>query len=177
MAAEKPNSYQDSAEAASGGLPQLDFASWPGQIFWLVVTFTILYFVLAKFILPKIGAGLSERSDHIADDLDLAARFQKEAQEAEKNYLHELAQARAKAQNVAETTRKSIDAEIASEIATADAELNRQAGTAEARIKDMRNAALGQIDNIAQDTTLAIFEKLIQTPVTDTKIKAALKAI
>lgn len=164
------------AEAASSGLPQLDLTSWAGQIFWLIVIFAILYFVLANFILPKLGQGISERSDHIADDLDAASRFQREAEEAEKTYTHALADARAKAHNVAETTRKSVDAEVASELEAAEADASRQTLAAEDRIRELRNKALSNIDEIAEATATEIFTNFIGKAPATAKLKAALKS-
>jgi len=40
------------------GMPQLDFSTWPNQIFWLLVTLVVIYFVLSKIALPRIGADL-----------------------------------------------------------------------------------------------------------------------
>ena len=79
MAAETPH-----AEAASGGMPQFAIETWVGQVFWLFLTFGVMYFILSKFILPKIGQGLTDRGDRIADDLDEASRMQQQAaQEAD----------------------------------------------------------------------------------------------
>ena len=132
------------AAQASGGLPQLDFSTWSSQIFWLVITFGILYFILSKFILPALSAGITERSDRIADDLDAAARMQREAEQAEADYDRALADARAKAHNIGATTRSSVDAEIAAETEAADADLGRQQAAAETRIASIRAKAHGQ---------------------------------
>jgi len=177
MAETKPHLDDSHAEAAAGGLPQLDLSTWMSQIFWLVVIFGILYFVLAKFILPKLGNGLAERSDHIADDLDAAARFQRDAEEAEKAYTHALADTRAKAHNVAETTRKSVDAEVATELEAAEAEASRQTQAAEARIKVLRDKAMSNIDEIAETTANEIFTNFIGKSAPPAKLKAALKSI
>jgi len=118
MAAEKTHA----TDAASGGLPQFDFTTWSSQITWLIITFGLLYFILAKFILPKLGETITERGDRIADDLDAASRMQREAEDAQKSYERALADAKAKAHNVAESTRQSINDEIAKDLETADAE-------------------------------------------------------
>ena len=49
----------------SGGMPQLDPEFWFSQIFWLVITFGILYLVLSKLILPKISENLETRKSQI----------------------------------------------------------------------------------------------------------------
>jgi len=105
MAEEKLNA----ADAAAGGMPQFDFSTFASQVTWLAITFGILYLILSIMILPKIGNTISNRHNRIADDLDTASRMQREAEEAEKSYERVLADAKAKAHNVAESTRTSIN--------------------------------------------------------------------
>lgn len=166
-----------SADAASGGLPQFAFETWSSQIFWLVLTFGILYFVLSKFILPRIGDGLTERSDRVADDLDAASRMQKEAEQAEIAYDRALADAKAKAHNISDTTRKSVDAEIEQEVEAAEAEFSAKQADADARIGKIKKAAMAKIDAVATDTASALVEKLINTKPTAAQVKSAVSKV
>ncbi len=165
------------AAEASGGLPQLDFSTWSSQIFWLVVTFGLLYFVLSQFILPRIGQGINERSDRIADDLDSASRMQQEAEQAVIEYERTMSKAKAKAHNIAEATRKSIDADIAKEVEAAEADFAAKQSVADERIAKKRADALSQIDKVAQDTTAAIVQKLGNIKPTAAQLKKALGAV
>ena len=61
-----------------GGLPQLDADTYPTQIFWLVVTFVILYLIMSKVALPRIAEVLEERQERIADDIETAERLRAE---------------------------------------------------------------------------------------------------
>ena len=171
MAAEKTYS----ADAVSGGMPQFDISTWSSQITWLVISFALLYFILAQFILPKLGTTLTERSDRIADDLDAASRMQREAEAAQKSYENALADAKAKAHNVAESTRQSINDEITKELEAADAEAAVQAVAAEKRIQGIRTEALSNIDKVASDTASAIVAKFLGKAPTAAQLKAALK--
>lgn len=161
-------------EAASGGLPQLDISTWTSQIFWLLLTFGILYFILATFILPRLRDGISERSDRISDDLDQAANSQREAAEAENVYVQLLADARAKAMNVAETTRQSVDEEIKLEIEAADADADRQAAIADTRLRDVKASAMKNIETVATDAASDIIEMLTGKAPTAAKVKNAM---
>ena len=71
------------AKAASGDagpkLPQLDVQTYASQIFWLVVSFIVLYFLVAKVAMPRISEVLEERQERIEDDLDKAETLKKEA--------------------------------------------------------------------------------------------------
>lgn len=160
-------------EASSGGLPQFDFSTWGSQIFWLIITFGVLYFVLSKFILPALSTGITERSDRIADDLDAAARMQRDAEQAEADYNEQLSDARAKAHNIAATTRSSVDAEIAAEVEAADADMARQQASNEARIAQMRSEALGNVDTLAQTAVKDIVGKIAGLKPSAAAIKSA----
>ena len=66
--------------AESGGMPQLDPEFWFSQIFWLVLTFGILYLVLSKLILPKISDNLETRKSQVLDNLELAEKQRNESE-------------------------------------------------------------------------------------------------
>lgn len=174
MAAETDTTHGTAEQAASGGLPQLDLSTWFNQIFWLVLVFAALYFLLATFILPRLREGISDREDRISDDLDQASNMQREAEEAEKAYNRSLADARAKAMNVAETTKQSIDVEIAKEIEAADANMDRQAEIAEANIRKIKTKALSNIESIAGDTAIEVVSTLTGKAPTAAAVRAAM---
>ena len=100
--------------------------------------------------------------------------MQREAEEAEKTYNRALADARAKAMNVAETTKKSVDAEIAAEIEAADAQMDRQAEFADANIRKIKTKALANIETIAGETASEIISTFTGKTPTAAAVRAAL---
>ncbi len=179
MAAEKPHADAShvATEAASGGMPQFEMSTWVGQFFWLIVTFGVMYFILSKFILPKIGQGLTDRGDRIADDLDEASRMQQQATQAQADYERALADAKAKAHNIAETTRKSVDEEISAEADASEDAFARKQADADARIHKIKTAALGKIDDVAADTVGEIIAKIAGVKSTTASVKAAITSV
>ena len=176
--AETPHAQDthSAAEAASGGLPQFDLSTWSSQIFWLVITFGLLYFVLAKFILPRIGEGIGERGDRIADDLDAASRMQRDAEQAEVEYGRVMAAAKAKAHNISETTRKAMDDEIAAEVEAAELEFDNKQAIADESIAKVRAGALANIDSVAIETANAVVEKIAKLKLSAVQVKAAISS-
>ena len=65
------------------GMPQLDFSTFPNQIFWLVVTIVVIYLILQRVALPRIASVLADRSASIQRDLDKAEDYKRSAEEAE----------------------------------------------------------------------------------------------
>lgn len=161
-------------ETASAGLPQLDPAWWPSQIFWLVLTFGVLYWLMAGRFLPSLAGAIEERRDRIADDLDQASEFKRQADEAEAAYNKALADARAKAQGIAADTRADVDKEIAELQAETDEALDKQLEAAEARIAKMKADAAAKVREAAADTTRAVVEALIDEAPTDDAVKRAI---
>ncbi len=164
------------AEHGSGIFPPLNTSTYASQLFWLFVIFGVLLLLLAKVLLPRLGSILEDRSHRIADDLDTASRMQREAEAAELSYEQSLKDARAKAHNVAETTRASVNAEIEAEMETAELEFTKQMESAEAKIRKTREAALANVDAIAADTAKSLVEKLFAGKITLAAANKAVKA-
>ena len=164
-------------EHASGGMPQLDFATFPSQIFWLAVAFVILYLALDRFLIPRIGGAIEERKDRIADDLDMAARMKDEADAALVAYEKSLAEARAKAHALSQQTRDALARELDSEAAQMDARLAKTQSEAEARIAAAREKALQGVDDIALDVAGTIVQAVSGMELSPAKLSSALKAI
>jgi len=164
----------DAAREGGGALPQFNPSSFPSQIFWLAVTFGALYLIMARMVLPRLGAAIEERRDRIADDLDRAAESKRMAEEAEAAFNRSLANARAKSQAIAAETRDEVNAEIADLQKEAQRSLAARTAAAEAKITAMKRLAATKVRDAAADTTRAIVEALIQETPADAAVDAAL---
>ncbi len=141
--------------------PPFDAQYFVPQLFWLAIAFGLLYLVLSRFLLPRLSQIIEERRDRIADDLDEAGRLNEEAKAAAKAYENALADARAKAHNIAADARAKIEAEVAEENARAEAEIDGKNKEAAARIRESKAAAMSNVRSIATTATVAMVEKLI----------------
>ncbi len=148
-------------EHAEGGMPQLDLSTYPNMIFWLIVALVALYFILTRFALPRIAAVLAERNDAIANDLEEAALFKRRAEEAEVAYNAALATARTEAQKIGAVTKAQINAELATLMAKADAEIAAKTAESEGRIRDIQESATKSVEEVALETAQAIVEAFL----------------
>lgn len=139
--------------AESAGMPQLDFSTFPNQIFWLIVTLMGLYWVLSRIALPRIAAVLSDRQGAVTGDLMAAEEFKQKAKEAEAAYDKALAEARSEAQKIVEANRAEIQKELDAAIAHADAEIAARAAESEKRIRDIRDSSATDAREVARDVT------------------------
>src|SRR5258706_16099216 len=112
MAASPETTGGTAVPQGHAGLPQMNVGTFPSQIFWLVVTFGLLFLVLWRKTLPMIEGAIGQRRGRIEGDLGTAEGFRKEAQAAFAAYEAALAQARARAHQLADENRKITVAEI-----------------------------------------------------------------
>lgn len=142
--------------AESSGMPQLDFATFPNQIFWLLVTLVVIYLVLSRVVLPRVGSVLSERQGTITNDLAAAEELKQKAVEAEDAYNKALMDARAESQKIANEAKAEIQVELDIAIQKADAEIAAKSAEAEAAIAVIRKGAVASVKKVAADTAKAI---------------------
>ena len=149
-------------------MPQLDFSTFAPQLVWLAITFAVLYFIIAKFALPRIGGTIEQRSDKIANDLDRAQSLKDDVDKAIASYEQALAEAKSKAHAIAQETREKLGAEIEAERQRVDGLIADKVAEAEAKIAKAKTRAMGNVNKIAADLAGEIVADL-----TGTKASAA----
>jgi F-type H+-transporting ATPase subunit b len=159
MAAQPINTATEATHR--GGLPQMDTGTFPSQIFWLIVTFGLLFLVLWRITLPMIEGVIGERRNRIEGDLGAAEKLRQQAADALAAYEAELNGARSRAHQILDENRKSINAELEAQNARADAESQAAMKQADEHIAADRARALGSLRPAAADAAVAIVERLI----------------
>jgi F-type H+-transporting ATPase subunit b len=144
------------AEASGAGMPQLDFSTFPNQIF----TLAVIYFVLTRVALPRIGSVLAERKGTITNDLAAAEELKQKAVDAEKAYNDALAKARAEAAKIVAEAKADIQKSVDVEVAKADAQIAAKAAESEKSISEIRAGAADAVAAVAKDTTAALVAAL-----------------
>lgn len=148
-------------EHVTGVFPPLDATTYPSQLLWLAITFAILFFVLKKIALPRIGEIIEERRDRIEGDLAEAERLRQKTDQAIASYEAALADARANAHKIAENAREENKAKLDAARAKVEANLSKKVAEAETRIAATKAEALGHVDEIAADTAQAVVAQLM----------------
>ncbi|HMR30065.1 MAG TPA: hypothetical protein PKA13_11970 [Geminicoccaceae bacterium] len=164
-------------EEHGAGMPQLDSSTYLSQIFWLIVTFGVLYWLLKTKALPKVSEVLEARQDRIASDLDRAATLRTEAEAAARKQEEVVAQAHARAQARLKELHDRLAADAAKRQAALDAELGKKLGEAEARVSAAREAALAEVRNVAVEAAQAAAQRLAGIEVGRETAEAALDSV
>ena len=158
--------------AESGGMPQLNPEFWISQIFWLTLTFGILYIVLSKLILPKISANLELRKSQIQENIE-AAEKQRESSEAKlKEYDDIISKSKLEANNIFKEARENVLKEINIKKETLDKQIDDEIKKVEQEINLLRKGASEKINNIAIEAASELLVKLIGSEVNNSSISA-----
>jgi F-type H+-transporting ATPase subunit b len=142
-------------------MPQLNPLDWGPQLIWLLITFVILYLLMAKVALPRIGAVIDARAGHIKRDLAEADRLRRQTEEAIAAYEQALAEAKQQAHAIVEEGRAKLKAESVAERARLDADLAERGAEAETRINAAKTAAMRDVNAVAADVASDIVRRLI----------------
>ncbi len=154
--ADTTNAAGEVAVGAPPGMPQLDIGTFDNQVFWLVITLGVIYFVLSRVALPRIAAILAERQGTITNDIAAAEDLKVKAQDAEAAYDKALADARAEAQRIAGEAKAAIQADLDVAIAKADAEIAAKTAESEKAIAEIRAGAMDAVTEVARDAAMEI---------------------
>ncbi len=171
---------QTAVGAEGGGhsnFPPFDPSTFPSQLLWLAIAFGALYWFMSKRALPQIGKVIEDRKARIAKDLDDATRMQQKADEAAAAHEKTLADARAKAQSLAQAARDQAAAEAEARRKALEDELAEKLAASERQIAATREQAMGNVSAIARDTAGAIVERLGGKSADQAAIAAAVDSV
>ena len=158
--------------AESGGMPQLNPEFWVSQIFWLTLTFGILYIVLSKLILPKISANLELRKSQIQENIEAADKQRESSESKLKEYDKIILKSKLEAKNIFKHAREKALKDINSKREILDKQIDEEVKNAEKEIEILRKSAPEKINKIAIQTSSELVKRLIGAEVNNSSISA-----
>ena len=161
-------SYAQSGE--SGGMPQLNPEFWVSQIVWLVLTFGILYIILSKLILPKISDNLESRKSQILENIETAEKQREESEKKIKEFEKIILKSNNDAKNYFNTARQKVLNDINKKKEVLDAEIETEIKSAEKEISKLKNKSPENINKIAIETSADLVKHLIGVNVNNSSI-------
>ena len=156
----------------SGGMPQLNPEFWISQIFWLTITFGILYIVLSKLLLPKISANLELRRLQISDNIEAADKQREESESKLKEYDKIISKSKSEAKNIFSQAREKVSKDIDLKRAVLDKQIDDEIKKTEEEINKFKLEAPAKINKIAIETSSEIVKKFIGAEINNSSISA-----
>ena len=158
--------------AESGGMPQLNPEFWISQIFWLTLTFGILYVILSKLILPKISANLELRKSQIQENIEAAEKQRESSESKLREYDEIIKKSQLEAKNIFKDAREKVLKDINSKKEILDKQIDEEITNAEKEIETLKKGAAEKINKIAIDTSSDLVKKLIGAEINGSSISA-----
>jgi F-type H+-transporting ATPase subunit b len=155
-------------------IAQID-ATFASQLFWLAITFGIIFLVIGLGMVPKISGTVEARDKRISDDLAAAERARAVADETEEAYRQQIEANRAEALKVTAAAKDASARAAEQRIKAADAELNQKTDAAEAQLRTATDAALADIQDVAAEAAQEMVARLSGVNVTKAQAAKAVK--
>ncbi len=158
--------------AESGGMPQLNPEFWVSQIFWLIVTFSSLFIILSRFILPKISKNIEFRKSQILENIENADKQKIQSENKIAEYEKLILESKNKARDYFNDARKKVLQDIEKKSEKIEMEINQEISNAEKEIAELKSKAPEKINKIAIETSSDLIKQLIGEDVNSSSISA-----
>jgi F-type H+-transporting ATPase subunit b len=165
------------AFGSEAGMPQLDSEFWAAQIFWLVLIFSLLYFLIWKFFLPKITYSIENRKSRIVNDIDQAQKLKEDAEKKLIEYNEIINKSKKDAKKIIDDAKKSLDSDIAKKKLVFDNEIEKELASVEKEIKELKKNSLTSMKQIAEDTSAEIIKQIVNIEVNKSNVSAIVNDI
>lgn len=158
-------------------MPQLDFSTFSSQVFWLFITFTVFYLVMARVAIPAIVSVRQNRQERIAGDLDRAEKSRVEAETIEQQYKSSVAETAHQSSDIMAEASQTIAAHADSEYKKLEASLAAKFSAADKAVAALEQKAVEEITAISAGLSQKIIAKISTVSVTDAKAQKAVESI
>lgn len=157
-------------------MPQLDPSLFSTQLFWLFVSFLVLFLIAWKTALPRVADVLNARRNRIDGDLERAQALKIEAEEVLSAYEKALADASAEAQGIHRQMAQSLAAERTRRQEELSRKLSAQTRDAEARIAAEKQRAAQNIQEAVLGVVQSASARLIGGDIPESDADRAIRA-
>ena len=148
------------AEKANEGMPQLDVATYPSLIFWLIVTFSFTFFVLKYYVTPKMSEILNDRKEKIDADLFVAKQSREEAENSKIDQEKSILDAKEKAIIIVRDAVEKSKSQLLISESKAKEKLSKKLEDAEQNILNAKKDSLKIVNEVASDIAVIISDKI-----------------
>jgi len=163
--------------AAEAGMPQLDPKYWASQAFWLILVFTVLYFSISKFYLPKIKNNLDDRENRIKDDIEDANKSKELSESKLKEYEKILEDAKKEVIKIQIESKAKLDKDIHEKKEKIEKEIEKELIQAQKEITELKKNSISDIHSISKEIAANIIENISGDKINESSIKAAVEEI
>jgi F-type H+-transporting ATPase subunit b len=159
------------AASQGGGLPQMDIGSYPSQIFWLIITFGVLYIFMSKIAIPQLRTTVEERKDKVSMDLHDAEQLKTEAKSILEEYETKITNSNLEASSIYTNTKSDIDKKIDLSKKETEEKIKKLIEESQLALEKKEIEAIDEIKAKTIETTQSIVEKFINEKVSEDEVR------
>ena len=142
------------------GMPQLDFSTFPNQIFWLVVFCVVLFAIVKFFIIPRMEDIFANRRKIIDGNIAKAEEIRLRVSEIEKQIEEELQKAKSQCDEIMSNSGNNIKEQMALALENSKIATTQLISEAEGRLKELRDGSEAAIEKISEELASEIISKI-----------------
>ena len=142
------------------GMPQLDFSTFPNQIFWLIIFCVILFAIVKLFIIPRMEDIFANRRKIIDGNVAKAEEIRLRVGEIEKQIEEELQKAKAQCDEIMSNSGNNIKEQMSIALEDSKIATSQLIEEAEERLKTLRVGSEAAIEKISEELASDIIKKI-----------------
>ena len=154
----------------SAGMPQLDFTTFPNQIFWILIFVLLFYLVVRYIIIPRLEDIMSSRQDLINADIQQAEEFNKEARQIEEEIEKTMADANTEALDIASSTKLQVNDKVESAMKEIQETVQKQTLESEKRINQIEKKSKEDVQKIATELCMDLIARFSDNTIKENNI-------
>ena len=141
-------------------MPQLEITTYPSQIFWLVVSFLILYLIMSRVIIPKISSVIKNRESEIKNNIHIYEKMYKDTEIINNEYEETKKKIEEEARGIINHLKESTSKKIAKNTESLKKRLEDILEKNEQEIINNKKKVLKEINKISLNLSEEILKKL-----------------
>ena len=162
----------NSVAAEKGGMPQLNPEFWFSQVFWLTVSFGLMYLILSKIVLPKISENLESRKEQIQNNIEIADNQRKESEKKLAEFDEIIKKSRIEANVHLSEIRQKLNLEINKKKEEIDKQIKLEIENAEKEILNLKKNSSNKINQIAKEISIELVKQVLNIEPNNSSVSA-----
>lgn len=152
-------------------MPQLDPATYPSQVFWLLVCFALLCLVMVSILVPRIAKTLEARERRLREDLEQANKLREEVETLHGLSLTELSNSRRDASKLLQQTHDDLNTLKQQRLRAFDEELSRKIKDLREHLDVEKNNVLSNLSGVVTHLIEIVSPQILAQPIQEATIK------
>ena len=162
----------NSVASEKAGMPQLDPEFWFSQVFWLTVSFGLMYLILPKIVLPKISQNLESRKEQIQNNIEIADNQREESEKKLAEFDEIIKKSKIEASVHLNEIRQKLNAEINKKKEEIDKQIKLEIENTEKEIFNLKKDSSNKINQIAKEISVELVKQILSIEPNNSSVSA-----